>query len=130
MRFRNQPESPMLPARSIRCTLGGVAAALITMALVPPAAMAASGGQPLILDSERGVSDGHSGTILQTAPLSNARIVEAQPIASPTELPPNPSGPVIVAPYINVPVGAGSQGARPNQTPRPQPRPTLPSSSQ
>jgi len=120
----------MLPARSIRFTLGGAAAAFFTLTLVSPAAMAASGGQPLVLDSQRGVSDGQSGTILQTGPLSNERIVEAQPIASPTELSPNPSGPVIVAPYVNLPVGAGGQGGKTAQMPRPQPRPTLPSSSQ
>ncbi|MGF6596613.1 hypothetical protein P3T23_001324 [Paraburkholderia sp. GAS448] len=116
----------MLPVRSIRFTRGGIAAVLLTTAFLLPVANAASGGQPLILDTQRGISDGQSGTILQTAPLSHARIVQAQPIASPTELSTDSSVPIMVAPYINLPVGAGgSQRAQPS--PRPLPRPTLPS---
>lgn len=73
---------------------------------------------PLILDTQSGISDGQSGTTLQTAPLSNKRIVQAQPIASPEELPSNNgSQPYIVAPYIQVP------GATPYPQPQPQPRP-------
>lgn len=67
------------------------------------AARAVSGGQPLILDTQRGISDGQSGTVLQTAPLVKAPIVEAQPIAEPAQLAPsNQSIPLYVAPYISV----------------------------
>lgn len=88
-------------------------------------ALAASsgGGQPLILDTQKGISDGQGGTVLQTAPLSHARIVEAQPIAKPTELAPNSSPPILVAPYIEVPAGGQSQTA-------PKPRMHLPTSPQ
>ncbi|WP_133649318.1 hypothetical protein [Paraburkholderia flava] len=88
-------------------------------------ALAASsgGGQPLILDTQKGISDGQSGTVLQTAPLSHARIVDAQPIATPTELAPNSSPPILVSPYIEVPAGGQSRTA-----PKPQLR--LPTSPQ
>lgn len=71
--------------------------------LAASSAQAASGGQPLILDTQRGISDGQSGTVLQTAPLVKAPIVEAQPIAEPAQLvPSNQSIPLYVAPYISV----------------------------
>nr|WP_259294982.1 hypothetical protein [Paraburkholderia sp. DHOC27] len=88
-------------------------------------AASASAGQPEILDTQHGISDGHKGTVLQTAPLSHQRIVEAQPIASPTELTPNSSTPIIVAPYIQLPGGNGGGTSAPN--PRPQPRSVSPS---
>ena len=69
----------MLLRQSIQSVFLGVAASLVTSA-----AFAASGGQPLVLDTQRGISDGHSGTVLQTAPLSHAPIVQAQPIAAPS----------------------------------------------
>jgi hypothetical protein len=98
---------------------------VLASAFTAASALAASsgGGQPLILDTQKGISDGQSGTVLQTAPLSRARIVEAQPIATPTELAPNSSPPIIVAPYIEVPAGGQSQTT-------PKPRPRLPASSQ
>ncbi|WP_157977800.1 hypothetical protein [Paraburkholderia kururiensis] len=70
---------------------------------VSSAAQAASGGQPLILDTQRGISDGQSGTVLQTAPLVKAPIVAPQPIAEPAQLAPSgQSIPLYVAPYISV----------------------------
>lgn len=117
----------MLPALSISFTQSAVAASLMTMAFLSPAAIAASGGQPLILDTQRGISDGQSGTVLQTAPLSHAPIVEAQPIASPTELSNSSSVPIIVAPYVQLPVGGGGTPS-PQPKPHPNPRPVpLPS---
>jgi hypothetical protein len=120
----------MAPVRLIRALPGAVVptlcAAVSLLALATPMAFAASssGGQPLILDTQHGISDGQSGTVLQTAPLSRERIVQAQPMATPTELTPNSSVPLIVAPYIQLPVGGG--GA-PAPYPRPQPRPAPPS---
>jgi hypothetical protein len=76
---------------------------------------------PLVLDTQGGISDGQGGTVLQTAPLSHSRIVEAQPIAAPQELTPNGAPPYIVAPYIQVP--GGSATPYPTPTPQPQPRP-------
>jgi hypothetical protein len=119
----------MLPAYLIRPLKRGLVPALFTavsaLALAGPTAFAASStaGQPLILDTQHGISDGQSGAVLQTAPLSHQRIVEAQPSASPTELTPNSSTPLIVAPYIQLPPGGGA----PTPRPRPQPRPVPPS---
>jgi hypothetical protein len=97
-----------------------IAASLTTIFAVPASFAASSNtGKPLTLDTQSGISDGQSGTVLQTAPLSRERIVGAQPIAAPTELAPNSSIPIIVAPYIQLPAGGG----RPPQPPPPQPRP-------
>jgi hypothetical protein len=93
----------MAPVRLIRAFQGAVVPALFTatslLMLGAPAAFAdsSSGGKPLILDTQSGISDGHSGTVLQTAPLSHERIVQAKPIATPTELNSNSSTPIIVA---------------------------------
>ncbi|HEY1998757.1 hypothetical protein [Paraburkholderia sp.] len=112
----------MLPVRLIRILQGAVVPVLFTtLSLSAPAAFAASGGQPLILDTQHGISDGQGGTVLQTAPLSHQRIVQAQPIASPTELAPNSSGPLIVEPYIQLPRGGGTPTPRPKPQPRPAP---------
>jgi hypothetical protein len=113
----------MAPVRLICSLRGVVLPALFTtvsmLTLAAPTAFAASssGGQPLILDTQQGISDGHSGTVLQTAPLSHERIVQAKPIATPTELTPDSSVPIVVAPYIQLPAGGGTS------TSRPQPRP-------
>ncbi|WP_408467516.1 hypothetical protein [Paraburkholderia fungorum] len=76
----------------------------------------------MILDSQSGISDGQSGTVLQTALFSRQPIVGAQPIAAPTELAPNSSIPFVVAPYIPVPVGGGTPSPQPRPQPRPVPR--------
>jgi len=115
----------MLPVRLIRSLQGAVLPALFTtvslLALAAPTAFAdsSSAGQPLILDTQRGISDAQSGTVLQTAPLSHERIVQAQPIATPTELTPNSSVPLVVAPYIQLPAGGGTSSAHPTSQPRP-----------
>jgi streptogramin lyase len=100
------------------------AAAVVLLGAASTAFAASSTSRPpLILDTQSGISDGQSGTTLQTAPLSKKHIVEAQPIASPEELPVNNGGqPYIVAPYIQVP-GGGSAYPQPQPQPQPQPRP-------
>lgn len=111
----------MLPVRSLRSILVATVAASLTTDFAVPASFAASSntGKPLILDTQSGISDGQSGTVLQTAPLSRARIVEAQPMAAPTELAPNSSIPIIVAPYIQLPGGGGVPQPQPQLQPRP-----------
>ena len=96
-----------------------VAASLTTVFAVSSACAAStSARKPVILGSQNGINDGQSGTVLQTAPLSHQPIVEAQPIATPAELAPNSSIPIVVAPYLQLPGG----GHVPPQ-PLPQPRP-------
>ncbi|HYS63566.1 MAG TPA: hypothetical protein VEN30_07075 [Paraburkholderia sp.] len=111
----------MHSVRSLKSILTVAIAASLTTVFAMPTAFAASSSvrKPLILDSQNGISDGQSGTVLQTAPLSRQPIVEAQPIATPTELAPNSSLPFVVAPYIQLPVGGG---APPQSQPRPAPR--------
>jgi hypothetical protein len=76
-----------------------------------------SARRPVILDSQGGINDGQSGTVIRTGPTSWQPIVSAQPMATPAELaPPESSVPFVVAPYIQLPVGGGLP-------PRPQPRP-------
>ncbi|HKT94628.1 MAG TPA: hypothetical protein VJS18_20890 [Paraburkholderia sp.] len=79
------------------------------------ASASAHAGQPLILDTQRGISDGQPGVVLQNAPLSNEPMVQA---AQPAGLAPDSSQPYVVAPYVEVQQGGG----RPNPPPRP-PRP-------
>jgi hypothetical protein len=115
----------MAPVQLIRSLQGAAvpalfaAMSLLTLAAPPAFAASSSGGQPLILDTQQGISDGHSGTVLQTAPLSHERIVQAQPIATPTELAPNSSVPIVVAPYIPLPTGGGTSTAHSKPQPRP-----------
>lgn len=58
---------------------------------------------PVVLDTQTGIHDGRSGTVLQTAPLNRAPIVEPAQIRQPAELQQNGQVPVVVAPYIRVP---------------------------
>ncbi|CAE6818065.1 MULTISPECIES: hypothetical protein [Paraburkholderia] len=114
----------MRPVRLLKSVLAMTAAASLTTVFAVSATFAASSTtarKPVILDSQSGISDGQSGTVLQTAPLSRQPIVGAQPIATPTELAPNSSVPFVVAPYIPVPVGGGT----PSTQPQPQTRPVL-----
>ena len=112
--------------RSLKFILAVAAAVSLTTIFTAPVVYAASSTstststtrKPLILDSQNGISDGQSGTVLQTAPLSHQPIVGAQPIAAPTELAPNSSMPYVVAPYIQLPTGGNTP-----QPPQPQPRP-------
>ncbi|MGA3251925.1 MAG: hypothetical protein ABSD12_27875 [Paraburkholderia sp.] len=114
----------MAPVRLL-CSLRGVVvpalyATISMLTLAAPTAFAASpsGGQPLILDTQQGISDGHTGTVLQTAPLSHERIVQAKPIATPTGLTPNSSVPIVVAPYIQLPTGGGTSTSHSKPQPR------------
>lgn len=111
----------MHPVRSPKSLPAIAVAAALTTALAMSSALAASSSvrKPVILDSQNGISDGQSGTILQTAPLSRQPIVEAQPIATPTELTPNSAMPFVIAPYIQLPVGGG---VAPQLQLRPAPR--------
>ncbi|MFM0594900.1 MULTISPECIES: hypothetical protein [Burkholderiaceae] len=112
----------MPSVRSLKFIFAVAAAVSLTTIFTAPVAYAASSTnttrKPLILDSQNGINDGQSGTVLQTAPLSHQPIVGAQPIAAPTELAPNSSMPYVVAPYIQLPTGGNTP-----QPPRPQPRP-------
>ncbi|CAE6820485.1 hypothetical protein [Paraburkholderia haematera] len=115
----------MLPVRLLKSVLTMAVAASLTAAFAVPATFAASSNntrKPVILDSQSGISDGQSGTVLQTAPLSRQPIVGAQPIATPTELAPNSSIPIVVAPYVPVPIGGGTPSPQPKPQPRPVPR--------
>lgn len=112
----------MLPVRSLPSLLVVTFAASLATIVTVPTALAASSStrKPVILDSQNGISDGQSGTVLQTAPLSRQPIVEAQPIATPAELAPNSSVPIVVAPYIQLPAGGPTP---PQPQPHPAPRP-------
>ncbi|WER49872.1 hypothetical protein CupriaWKF_22410 [Cupriavidus sp. WKF15] len=73
-------------------------------------------GKPLVLDTQSGISDGkRGGTGLQTGPLSPRDAAGSHPGMTPDAS----QYPVVVAPYIEVPVG----GSRPPY-PAPRPRPT------
>jgi hypothetical protein len=115
----------MAPVQLIRILQGAVIPALFTtasfLALAAAPTAFADGGKPLILDTQSGISDGQSGTVLQTAPLSHERIVQAKQMATPTELTPNSSVPIVVAPYVQLPAGSGG-GTSTSHT-KPQPRP-------
>ncbi|MFC0399012.1 hypothetical protein [Paraburkholderia rhizosphaerae] len=116
----------MLKVRSTRLVITAAASVLSVSAFTASTAFAA-GGQPLILDTQHGISDGQSGMVLQTAPLSQQPIVQAAPAAQPEQLAPyNSSTPIYVAPYINLPTNGAkpphSGGPRP-QPPRPAPQP-------
>jgi hypothetical protein len=99
--------------------LGVALAANVVLALA--SASAHADGQPLILDTQGGISDGQAGTVLQNAPLSSQPMVQMQQL--PTL---NGSGtdgsqvPIIVSPYVEVPGGGGRP---PKPMPRPMPMP-------
>jgi hypothetical protein len=115
----------MYTARATQLANAVMASMLLAAAAFPSSpALAASGGQPLILDTQRGISDGQSGTVLQNAPLSRQPIVEAAPAAQPQQLAPDSSMPIYVAPYIQYPANGG-QGSFPGQGAHAAPRPAL-----
>jgi hypothetical protein len=124
----------MLKVRSPRFVITAAASMLLAPMFVASTAFAASsGGQPLILDTQHGISDGQSGIVLQNAPLSQQPIVQATPAAQPTQLQPyNSSTPIYVAPYINLPTNGGggkppqSGGQHSPQSPRPTAQPRMP----
>jgi hypothetical protein len=114
----------MSSIHSFKFSLTAIAVLFATACAVSSASAASSNSRkPVILDSQNGISDGQSGTVLQTAPLSRQPIVEAQPIATPTELAPNSSVPIVVAPYIQLPVGGGGVAPQPQPYPQPYPVP-------
>jgi hypothetical protein len=127
---RNLIRSFMLNARSTRFAITAAASMLLAPVLIVSTAFAAD-GQPLILDTQHGISDGQSGIVLQNAPLSHEPIVQATPAAQPTQLEPyNQSPPIYVAPYINLPTNGAnppnSGGTQPQPKPRrPTPQPRL-----
>jgi hypothetical protein len=104
--------------RSIRWSPIVHAIASLALLCAVPMARAESSGQPLALDTQSGISDGHSGIILQTAPLSHQPIVEASPMAAPSELAPSSSTPMVVAPYIGLSTGRASGAQQPMPLPR------------
>ncbi len=106
------------PGRLLPATIGALLSAVL-LALTPAAARA---GQPLVLDTQHGISDGQSGIVLQNAPLSHAPMVEAQQSPAPYSPGTNSSTPIVVAPYIELPGG----GSRPMPPPRPKPQPLQP----
>ncbi|CAB3796184.1 hypothetical protein LMG28688_04255 [Paraburkholderia caffeinitolerans] len=93
-----------------------MASAVLATTLASAGAYA--GGKPLILDTQHGISDGQSGTVLQNAPLSSQPMVQTQslPTLNGTGAD-NSQVPIIVSPYVEVPGGGG-------RPPRPMPRPT------
>ncbi len=76
---------------------------LIMVSGIALSVSAEPGRAPLILDTQSGIHDGQSGTVLQNAPLSRAPIAAPAQMAAPAELAPNSGMPVIVAPYIEIP---------------------------
>jgi hypothetical protein len=120
----------MLKVRSARSThlprsvVIAAVAVLLAPVFMASVAFAQSGGHPLILDTQHGISDGQSGFVLQNAPLSQQPIVQAAPAAEPEQLAPyNSSPPIYVAPYINLPTNGGTPPHSGGQRPQP-PRPT------
>lgn len=77
--------------------------------------------QPLVLDTQRGISDGQPGMVLQNAPLSRAPMVNAQSPGRPFELAPDAAPPIIVAPYVEIPGRGGTKP--PARAPRPRANP-------
>jgi hypothetical protein len=113
----------MSSVRSLKPVLAAaIAVSLMTVCAVPPAfAGSDDARRPVILDSLGGINDGQSGSVLLSSPPSPQPIVAAQPIATPVELTPQSSPPVIVAPYIQLPAG-GNVPVRPLPQPLPAPR--------
>ncbi|PXW25298.1 hypothetical protein C7413_14033 [Paraburkholderia silvatlantica] len=107
----------VLPRRALRRF--SVARAGLIAAVMACASAGAHAGQPLILDTQRGISDGQSGMVLQNAPLSHEPMVQAE---QPAGLAQDSSQPYIVAPYVEVRPGGG----RPTPPPRPPHRPSPP----
>jgi hypothetical protein len=110
----------MRPSRLPRVSPLACAAVLLVLPMAAQNALAQSNGKPIVLDSQNGISDGQSGIVLQTAPLSHQPMVAATPAAAPVELPPDSSPPIVVQPYIGLPVG-GASAPRPVYHPRSSP---------
>ena len=102
----------MIPIRTLCGTALAALAVVFGTALAPAHA---ADRQPLVLDTQRGISDGQSGVVLQNAPLSRAPIVNAQSPGRPVELAPDAAQqPVIVSPYVEWSgANGGAQPTRP-----------------
>lgn len=111
---------PMIPIR-IACIAAFAASAAVFAVTFTPAY--AADRQPLVLDTQRGISDGQPGVVLQNAPLSSAPMVNAQSPARPAELAPQAEPPLIVAPYVQLPGASGAPTSRPSSFSRPRPTP-------
>jgi hypothetical protein len=110
-RIIRKPLTFWLPAAAMACVLA-----------LAHVSAAWADGPPLILDTQKGISDGQKGLVLQNAPLSHEPMVAAK---GPAGLPADQSQssqPYIVAPYIEVP-GGGGAGPNPPRPPRPRPMP-------
>jgi len=112
--------TPVSPRRALR-RFSVVRAGLIAVVMACASA-GAHAGQPLILDTQRGISDGQPGLVLQNAPLSHEPMVQA---VQPAGLAPDSSQPYVVAPYVEVQQGGG-RPTPPPRPPRPPHRPTPP----
>lgn len=108
----------MVSIRTFRLVSLAACAAVWGAAVLPAVAW---GGQPLVLDTQRGISDGQSGIVLQSAPLSQAPMVAAQRPAAPAGLAADESPPLIVAPYIKVPGTSTRPGTKRPSRPQTQP---------
>ncbi|WP_322106662.1 hypothetical protein [Paraburkholderia sp. J41] len=74
-------------------------------------ANALAAGQPLILDSQRGINDGQPGVVLQNATLGSRQMVPMQQLGGVEP----PQQPYIVAPYVDASGGnGGGGGGRPH----------------
>lgn len=76
-------------------------------------ANALAAGAPLILDSQRGISDGQPGVVLQNAPLGSQQMVPMQQLGGVAP----PSEPYIVAPYVDASGNRNGNGS--GNPPRP-----------
>ncbi|MBB2999982.1 MULTISPECIES: hypothetical protein [Paraburkholderia] len=84
--------------------------AIVLVTLGALTSAGAQAGQPLILDTQHGISDGQKGIVLQNAPLGQSQMVPMQQLPSPDA---NNQQPIIVAPYVEVPGGGGGRPPRP-----------------
>ncbi|WP_321817941.1 MULTISPECIES: hypothetical protein [unclassified Paraburkholderia] len=84
-----------------------LAVALMAAVVTLASAGAHAAGKPLILDTQTGINDGQSGTVLQTAPLSHQPMVQMQQLPTLDGNGTSGSQPIIVAPYVEVPGGGG-----------------------
>ncbi|QGZ61845.1 hypothetical protein [Paraburkholderia acidisoli] len=87
-------------------------------ALVMASAHVLAAGAPLILDSQRGISDGQPGVVLQNAPLGSQQMVPMQQLGGVAP----PAEPYVVAPYVDASgnrQGNGGSGGNGGNHPRP-----------
>jgi hypothetical protein len=95
-----------LKQNSIKLSLG-TTICLTSVALMS-SAFATPGGDPQVLDTQTGIHDGVGGTILETGPLTDHRMVQAPSVAgAPQEVQPV----IEVSPYVGMRPG-GQGGGR------------------